>query len=177
MPSDETFSSAASYDSRPSLPTNFIHLNGNFLSSAENRAEHAISTFRRRSFSRSQPSDVSTADLPLKKNARGIATPVGIFCFTIKLIIPVAYIYLFLVILRQIYQLFAQMMLQSRFLSAYVLPMVACISNFMKKSRTGLEVWLLLEALFFIYVKMVILVLRYKKLIKSKLHYKSAYDT
>lgn len=128
----------------------------------EPRSVGNLSPFRRRPYSRRYSSHISTNDLPLEKNARGMATPAGLSFFFIKLIVPVAYIYILLIILRELHEKFAPSMQGSSFLNTYVLPILSVIADSMQKSSMIVEVWVVIEALFYIYLKIVIQTLQYK---------------
>lgn len=128
----------------------------------DTRDSKPISPFHRRPYSRRYSSHISTNDLPLEKNAKGMATPAGLSFFFIKLIVPIAYIYILLIILREIHEKFAPSMQGSFFLNTYLLPLLSVIADSMQKSSLIVEVWVVIEALFYMYLKIVIHILQKK---------------
>lgn len=93
---------------------------------------------------------INENELPLEKGARGIFTPSGIFFFLVKLVVPAAYVYIVLVLLRELADAFPVGFAQP--IEHYVPPLARLIS-LMQKSSFFMEVWAVIEGLFFIILK------------------------
>lgn len=103
---------------------------------------------RNESFISRKASDrIKENELPLEKGARGIFTPSGIFFFLVKLVVPAAYVYIVLVLLRELADAFPVGFAEP--IEHYVPPLARLIS-LMQKSSFFMEVWAVIEGLFFI---------------------------
>jgi len=90
-----------------------------------------------------------THDLPPEPNARGMWTLWGILWSCLFAIVPIAYIYIGLVVLRELYKFspeFASLLHQ-------YLPPLATLAELMHSSSVFVEAWCTLEALFYIAIK------------------------
>ena len=106
---------------------------------------------RTESFISRRASDrINENELPLEKGARGIFTPSGIFFFLVKLVVPAAYVYIVLVLLRELADAFPVGFAEP--IEHYVPPLARLIS-LMQKSSFFMEVWAVIEGLFFIVLK------------------------
>jgi len=90
-------------------------------------------------------------DLPLEKEAVGVYTPIGIIFVCIKMTVPLAYLYILLVLLRELCQSFPATVHIP--IEKYV-PLLASIILRMEKSSIFMEVWAVIEALFYIFLKL-----------------------
>lgn len=91
---------------------------------------------------------IRTRDLPLEKNAQGIVTPVGLFFLAIRLTVPLTYIYIALLLLRELTDRFPHTLLP---LLQYYLPTLATFTTeTLHKSSLIVEIWIVLEACFYI---------------------------
>lgn len=120
----------------------------------------------RLAFSRKFSSRISTADLPLEKNAVGMKTPAGIFFFLVRLTVPLAYIYMLLIILRELCESFPTPLYS--FISVYI-PYLACTVDKMKKSSAVVEIWVFVETIFYIVSKLHTTFLQYKDPLEASL--------
>ena len=99
---------------------------------------------------RSSTAQIREHELPLEKGARGIFTPSGIFFFLVKLVVPAAYVYIVLVLLRELADAFPIGFAEP--VERY-LPPIARLISLMQKSSLFMEVWAVIEGVFFIILK------------------------
>lgn len=112
----------------------------------------------RQYFSRRHSSTIRTNDLPLEARARGLYTPAGIFFFCIKLTVPLAYVYILLILLRELCVNFPESIYAP--VQTYI-PYLASVVSTMEKSSTAVEVWAVVEAIFYVCLKLHIRWLQY----------------
>ena len=104
-------------------------------------------------------SDVITSnDLPVEKSERGILTPAGIFFFVIKLTVPIAYIYIVVILIRELCLQFNSF---QYFIREY-LPTLYSIVSKMTNISKFVEVWAIIEGLFYICLRLHLQWLQYK---------------
>eukprot|EP00551_Chaetoceros_affinis_P013528 CAMPEP_0203686470 /NCGR_PEP_ID=MMETSP0090-20130426/49076_1 /ASSEMBLY_ACC=CAM_ASM_001088 /TAXON_ID=426623 /ORGANISM="Chaetoceros affinis, Strain CCMP159" /LENGTH=847 /DNA_ID=CAMNT_0050555695 /DNA_START=380 /DNA_END=2919 /DNA_ORIENTATION=+ len=121
----------------------------------------------RKYFSRKFASRVVWHELPLEKNARGINTPVGIFFLLMRLTVPLAYIYIFFILLREICNTFPDTCYS--FLQNYIFPLHYIVQKMEKKSSFAVEIWVVTEALFYIVQILHIRYLQFKDPLEASL--------
>ena len=100
-------------------------------------------------FTKKRSSRISTADLPMEQNAIGYLSPMGIFFSSVKLTVPLAYIYIILVLWRELCFSFPQTMLESQFVQKY-LSIGVWIARTMTSSSFAVEVWAAIEGVFYV---------------------------
>jgi len=120
----------------------------------------------KRYFSRQHSLKIRTNDLPLEKGARGVFTASGIFFVCVKLIVPLAYVYILLVLLRELSEGFPVGF--GGTVKRYLPPLAAVISV-MQKSSVFMEIWAVIEGLFFIILKLHIYWLQSKDPLEASL--------
>lgn len=99
---------------------------------------------------RSSTAQIREHELPLEKGARGIFTPSGIFFFLVKLVVPAAYVYIILVLLRELADAFPVSFAEP---IEHYLPPIARLISLMQKSSLFMELWAVIEGIFFIILK------------------------
>ena len=104
--------------------------------------------------------------LPLEKNAQGINTPAGIFFLMMRLLCPLAYIYISLIILRELSISFPNTI--QYFLKTYIPPLASTL-NKMQETSIFAEIWVVIEALFCILQILHIRYLQYKDPLEASL--------
>lgn len=117
-------------------------------------------------FSRRKSSRIRTNDLPFEKGARGMFTPSGIFFASVKLLVPLAYLYILLVLLRELSENFPNSFAKG--VERY-LPYLALVLRAMRKSSLFMETWAVIEAIFFICLKLKIRWLQSKDTLEASL--------
>mmetsp|Transcript_22123 Transcript_22123/g.27137 ORF Transcript_22123/g.27137 Transcript_22123/m.27137 type:complete len:830 (-) Transcript_22123:192-2681(-) len=105
-------------------------------------------------------------ELPFEKNARGINTPIGIFFLSVRLTVPLAYIYILLILLRELSLSFPDTV--HYFLKTYLPPCNYVITK-MQKSSIFVEIWVVIEALFYVAQRLHIQYLQYKDTLEESL--------
>eukprot|EP00567_Pseudictyota_dubia_P011334 CAMPEP_0197440606 /NCGR_PEP_ID=MMETSP1175-20131217/7059_1 /TAXON_ID=1003142 /ORGANISM="Triceratium dubium, Strain CCMP147" /LENGTH=817 /DNA_ID=CAMNT_0042970741 /DNA_START=502 /DNA_END=2955 /DNA_ORIENTATION=+ len=105
----------------------------------------------RQQFSRRNTSRIRTNDLPVEKNARGVYTGPGIFFACIKLTVPLAYVYILLVLLRELCVGFPETIHAP---ITHYLPHLDWVVRMMKGSSLFMEIWAVVEAIFYICLKL-----------------------
>jgi hypothetical protein len=93
-------------------------------------------------------------------------TPAGFFFLFVRLTVPFAYIYMFLIILRELYESIPAPVCS--FISVY-LPYLAHTIEKMKKSSTLVEIWVFVETIFYILSKLHTTYLQYKDPLEASL--------
>lgn len=122
----------------------------------------------RRYFSRRPSSKIYTKDLPYEKSEHGVYTPAGIFFATIKLTVPLAYLYIVLTLLSE---LCAKFPLTIRAPIEYYLPRLATLTDRIHTSSTPfLDSWAILEAVFYIFLIIKLQWLQYKCPLEASLN-------
>lgn len=116
-------------------------------------------------FSRKFSKRIASRDLPLEKNAVGLYTPIGIFFLMMRLIVPLAYLYIALICLREISERWKTFCI---FISTY-LPTLNAIITKMQKSSKLVEIWVMVEAIFYILQRLHIQYLQYKDPLEASL--------
>jgi len=101
----------------------------------------------------------------LEKNALGPYTPIGIFFLTMRLMAPLAYLYIILILLREITDALPAF---HEFIAVY-LPRLCSIIAKMQKSSKIMEIWVIIEVIFFTVQKAHIQYLQYKDPLESSL--------
>jgi len=119
----------------------------------------------RQYFSRNFTERITWKDLPMEKDAVGMSTPAGIFYFIMRLICPLAYVYIALILLREITDALPFM---DKFISNYLPTAYLVIIN-MQKSSKAVEVWVVIEAIFFLLQQFHIRYLQYKNPLEASL--------
>ena len=99
-------------------------------------------------FTRRPTSKISTHDLPMEQNAIGIISPMGFFFTSVKLTVPLAYIYIALILWREISHTFPWFV-ESDFMNTYCSYLVY-IAHTMRQSSTFIEWWAIIEGIFYI---------------------------
>lgn len=102
-------------------------------------------------FSRRSSFQIKTTDLPLEQNAIGAYSPWGIFYGSVFLTVPLSYIYILLILLRELCVNFPVSINEP---IQHYLPYVARIVSTMQQSSVLVEAWCVVEALFFILLKL-----------------------
>ena len=100
-------------------------------------------------FTKRRSSQITTSDLPMEKNALGYMSPMGIFFSSVKLTVPLAYIYIILTLWREICFSFPQTMLESQFVQKYF-SIGVWVARTMTCSSFIVEVWAAIEGLFYV---------------------------
>jgi hypothetical protein len=102
-------------------------------------------------YSRRQSSRISTNDLPLELDAIGFYSPWAFLWFCLFMVAPLAYIYILLMLLRDLCRYFPESVYQP--LQVYV-PFLARLADLMNNTSRVVDVWCVIEALFFIACKL-----------------------
>lgn len=100
-------------------------------------------------FTKRRSSQITTSDLPMEKNALGYMSPMGIFFSSVKLTVPLAYIYIILTLWREICFAFPQTMLESQFVQKYF-SIGVWVARTMTSSSFIIEVWAAIEGVFYV---------------------------
>lgn len=116
-------------------------------------------------FSRKFSKRIDARDLPLEKNAVGLYTPIGIFFLMMRLIVPLAYLYIALISLREISDAWKSF---SNFIETYF-PTLNVVIQKMQKSSRMVEIWVMVEAMFYIAQRLHIQYLQYKDPLEASL--------
>jgi hypothetical protein len=106
-------------------------------------------------FSKTQKRKIRTNDLPHEPNHVGIYSPWAFVWGAVAATVPVAYLYILLILLRELSLYWPEF---AAFLHHY-LPPLATLITLMHKSSTFVEVWCLLEAVFYVTLKIYMLYL------------------
>lgn len=138
------------------------------LSSLQNDDQSQFSGFSfsdpsfplRRYFSRRHSSTIHTKDLPYETSVDGFYTPVGIFFMTIKLSVPIAYIYICFTLMGEICDRFPTSIKEN--LIHYLPRFSRVIDRIHNSSTPFLDSWAILEALFYIFLIIKLQYLNYK---------------
>ena len=99
--------------------------------------------------SRSSKKTISTNDLPFESNSRGILSPTGIFFALVKMTVPLAYIYILLILWRELCYSFPKTMMESEFMNHYFYYLVLTAQT-MRSSSLLVEVWAVIEGIFYV---------------------------
>jgi len=100
-------------------------------------------------FTKKRSSQIKTSDLPMEQNAIGYISPMGIFFTSVKLTVPLCYIYIILVLWRELCFSFPQTMLESHFIQKYF-SIGVWIARTMTSSSFIVEVWASIEGIFYV---------------------------
>ena len=100
-------------------------------------------------FTKKRSSQIKTSDLPMEQNAIGYISPMGIFFSSVKLTVPLAYIYIILILWRELCFSFPQTMLESQFVQKYF-SLGVWIARTMTSSSFVVEVWAGVEGVFYV---------------------------
>lgn len=100
---------------------------------------------------RSSLNNLRTTDLPFEHNAVGHYSPWGIFFGAVFLMAPLSYIYILLILLRELCVNFPETIYQP---IQHYLPYVAMVVSTMEKSSRLVEAWCVIEALFYVCLKL-----------------------
>lgn len=119
----------------------------------------------RRYISRARKTKLRTSDLPKKAFEKGIYTPVGLFISVIRSTVPIAYLYILVVLLRETYLNVGAI---QDAVDLHV-PSAGLIARGMHVSR-GMEVWACLEGLFYVLSRLKIKYLQCKDALEACLH-------
>eukprot|EP00571_Detonula_confervacea_P013703 CAMPEP_0172307942 /NCGR_PEP_ID=MMETSP1058-20130122/8690_1 /TAXON_ID=83371 /ORGANISM="Detonula confervacea, Strain CCMP 353" /LENGTH=835 /DNA_ID=CAMNT_0013020259 /DNA_START=180 /DNA_END=2687 /DNA_ORIENTATION=- len=98
---------------------------------------------------RRRSSKITTNDLPMEQNAIGLLSPTGIFLSSVKLTVPLAYVYIVLILWRELCFSFPQSMLESQFMMNY-LSLGVWTARTMRSSSLAVEVWAVVEGIFYV---------------------------
>jgi len=98
---------------------------------------------------RRRSSQITTNDLPMEKNAIGPFSPAGMFFTSVKLTVPLAYVYVFLILWRELCFSFPTTMLDGRFMTNYCWWGVWAART-MRSSSAAVEVWAVIEGIFYV---------------------------
>lgn len=120
-------------------------------SPSQHAQEEQPQTPLRHYFSRRSSFQIKTTDLPLEQNAIGAYSPWGIFYGSVFLTAPLSYIYILLILLRELCVNFPVSIYEP---IQHYLPFLAWIVSTMQKSSVLVEAWCVVEALFFILLKL-----------------------
>lgn len=104
---------------------------------------------QRFSFTRRWTSQITTNDLPMEQGAMGPLTPAGIFFASVKLTVPLAYLYIVLILWRELCYSFPQTMLEGRIVTGYFSAGVWAART-MRSSSPVVEIWAVIEAVFYV---------------------------
>ena len=102
---------------------------------------------------------IRNKDLPVEKSERGILTPAGIFFFLIKLTAPIAYIYIVVILIRELCLQFPN---SFQYYLNYYLPTLFQIVSKMTNISKFVEIWAVIEGLFYICLRLHLQWLQYK---------------
>jgi len=100
-------------------------------------------------FTKKRSSQISTADLPMEQNAIGYISPMGIFFSSVKLTVPCAYVYIILVLWRELCFSFPHTMLEGQFVQKYF-SIGVWVARTMTSSSFAIEVWAAIEGVFYV---------------------------
>ena len=100
-------------------------------------------------FTKRRSSQIKTSDLPMEQNAIGYISPMGIFFSSVKLTVPLAYIYIILVLWRELCFSFPKTMLEGQFVQKYF-SIGVWTARTMTSSSLAIEVWAAVEGVFFV---------------------------
>jgi hypothetical protein len=128
------------------LPNSSQHFHPKSSSSSPPLTTHYFIT---RPPSRRTSSTISTYDLPMEKNAIGLLSPTGIFFSSVKLTVPLAYIYIALILWRELCFSFPQSMLESEFMTMYF-SVGVWTARTMTSSSWLVEAWAVIEGIFYV---------------------------
>lgn len=121
----------------------------------QNHSENRPKTKTNHYFTRRHTSHIRTNDLPYEVSVASSylpgLTPVGVFFVCIKLTVPLAYLYIGLILLREICIHFPESIYDP---IQFYLPMVGTLISTMKKSSLLVEAWAVVEAIFYIYLRL-----------------------
>lgn len=100
---------------------------------------------------------VSCVDqLPMEKNARGFLTTTGVFSLCVKLAVPLVYVYIVLIFVRELTYSFPDTINHG-------------ILAYLPQSFLFVEIWIVIEALFYVYLKLRIRQLQCKDPLEASL--------
>jgi hypothetical protein len=85
----------------------------------------------------------------MEKNAIGLLSPTGIFFTSVKLIVPLAYVYIVLILWRELCSSFPRTMLESHFMTNYF-SVGVWMARSMTSSSFAVEVWAVIEGIFYV---------------------------
>lgn len=102
-------------------------------------------------FSQVSSFKVQTNDLPFEDDAVGHYSPVGIFFICVSMTIPFAYLYILLILLRELCFNFPDNVYDP--IKHYV-PLLANVVGAMEQSSVAVETWCIIEALFYLVSKL-----------------------
>jgi hypothetical protein len=94
-------------------------------------------------------SKITTNDLPMEKNAIGLLSRTGIFFACVKLTVPLAYVYIALILWRELCHSFPRTMLEGYFMTNYF-QVGVWMARSMTSSSFAVEVWAVIEGLFYV---------------------------
>lgn len=100
-------------------------------------------------FNRKHSSKISTNDLPMEKDAIGILSPAGMFFASVKMTVPLAYVYILLILWRELCYSFPHIMMESEFMTSYF-SILIWTAQTMKSSSLAVEVWAVIEGVFYV---------------------------
>lgn len=100
-------------------------------------------------FTRKRSSQITTNDLPMEKNAIGLLSPAGMFFAGVKLTVPLAYVYIVLILWRELCLSFPKTMLESHFMTNYF-SVGVWTAQTMTSSSLAVEVWAVIEGIFYV---------------------------
>ena len=100
---------------------------------------------------RSSLDKITTTDLPFDNNAVGAYSPWGFFFGAVLLMAPLSYMYIVLILLRELCFNFPETIYQP---IQHYLPWIAMVVSTMEKSSRFVEAWCVIEAIFYVCLKL-----------------------
>lgn len=113
-------------------------------------------SFRNQYLSKKFSSIIRDIDLPMEKNARGFLTTTGVFSLCVKLVVPLVYVYIVLIFVRELTYSFPDTINHG-------------ILAYLPQSFLFVEIWIVIEALFYVYLKLRIRQLQCKDPLEASL--------
>lgn len=98
---------------------------------------------------RSPRTQITTNDLPLEGNAIGHWSPAGITFACVKLTVPLAYVYICLILWRELCFSLPEVLLESQFMGRYF-PLGVWTARTMRSSSPAVEAWAVVEGIFYV---------------------------
>eukprot|EP00934_Nitzschia_sp_Nitz4_P006770 Nitzschia sp. Nitz4//scaffold10_size219509//126562//129189//NITZ4_001436-RA/size219509-augustus-gene-0.275-mRNA-1//-1//CDS//3329532944//6760//frame0 len=117
-------------------------------------------------YSRRHSTRIKSKDLPMELDAVGLWSPWAALWFCCFMVAPIAYVYIMLMLLRDLCMSFPETVYEP--LKLYV-PWLARLADFMKGASRIMDVWCVIEALFFIFCKLKIQYLQRKDPLEASL--------
>lgn len=145
--SSRTYNNSCDLQFKMAAPT--VNHGAPTVSFSASRPGEGKSPLRAQYFTRKRSSQISTHDLPMEKNAIGLLSPTGIFFSSVKLTVPLAYVYIVLILWRELCFSFPETMLNGQFVTAYF-SLGVWTARTMRSSSLVVEVWAVIEGMFYV---------------------------